>query len=140
MRVEDLTIEDILAFIGRVKCRFKHRCPSRKVADFKLTLNIKGALPEMPLSAVSGQTVNGAVSDFKDAAGNPTSPSAPPSWASSDAGILEMVASADGLSATGVAKLAGTATISVTADGVMKSDTVEVVPGPTEDFTLTLSL
>lgn len=138
IRVEDLTIEDILAFLGRVRCRFKHRCPSRRVADFKLTLSTKGA--KMPLSATSGQTVNGIVSGFVDAAGNATMPSAPPIWSSSDTNVLDMIASADGLTASGVAKAAGSATISVNADGVVKSDTVEVAPGPVVDFALALSI
>lgn len=71
----------------------------------------------------------------KDAAGNPTTPTL--TWSSSDTAVLELTVAADGLSALGVSKIAGTATVTVTDGALTDSQDVTVTAGATVTLGLT---
>lgn len=66
----------------------------------------------------------------KDKAGNPVTPSAPPTWLSSATDVVTVTASADGLSATAVATGAiGSATITASADNLTGTLEIDIVSG-----------
>ena len=89
-----------------------------------------------PFTFSDGQAIIGTLANIVDAAGQPTTFKAPPSWTTSDTTILSLTAAADGLSATGTVAKTGTVTVTVAGDGVTQSATINVVAGQVASFAI----
>lgn len=72
----------------------------------------------------------------KDVFGNVVSLSSP-SWSSSDSSIAALTVAADGMSAEVVSGSVGTATITVSCDGLTATDEVTVIAAPAAVLELT---
>ena len=79
--------------------------------------------------------------DAVDAVGAPTTTfPAPIVWSTSDATVLAVTASADGLSATGTLLTDGTVTITATSGAISASTVINGVAGQAVSFQLAVSL
>ena len=73
-------------------------------------------------------------------AGNVATPTAPPTWTSSDTTIATVTPAADGMSAeVASVGLVGAATITATVDGITATDDITVTAGPVATVTLVAS-
>jgi len=75
-----------------------------------------------------------------DAGGNPAQLTQPIAWSTSDSTILNLTPAADSMSAIGTAQKTGTVTVTVTANGITESTSVDVICGAPVSFQLAVSL
>jgi hypothetical protein len=80
------------------------------------------------------------ITNVVDAGGNPAQLTAPIAWSTSDSTILNLTPAADGMSATGSAQKTGTVTVTVTANGITESTSIDVIGGAPVSFQLSVSL
>lgn len=81
------------------------------------------------------------VIDALDSAGEPTTTfPAPIVWSTSDATVLTVTTSADGLSATGTLLADGTVTVTATSGAISASTVINGVAGQAVSFQLSASL